>query len=212
MDSTFSFALLTELGLIGGPIIGLILYSLFKGNRKFIFSFLSILAFLGLFRLFNLSFKADSLDLIFPIVFFIAYCFLVFHFQLIDNKFLRVISLVVGSIPIIFAFLFGILGIIGVGMASADEVSDKTVNLSNSCYFRVYQYGNAISEKDGTRIEIYKSVNFLPFVEKRILQTELDRKNFETDSISVKFVESPSQYLIEIYSKDILQVDTTITK
>jgi hypothetical protein len=212
MSSEFSYTVFTELGLLGGPIIGLLLYALFKENRKFIFLFLSVLAFLGLFRLFNLSFKVDSLDLLFPIVFFIAYCYLFFHFQLIDNKFLRVISLVVGSIPIIFSFLFGIIGIFGVGMASADEVSDKTVNLNNSCYFRVYQYGNAISEKDGTRIEIYKSGNFLPFIEKRILQTELDRKNFETDSISVKFVESQSKYLIEIYSKHILQVDTTITK
>jgi hypothetical protein len=212
MDSAFSHALLTALGLIGGPIIGLLLYSLFEGNRKFIIGIISILALLGLFTLSNFSFKSDNLDLLIPIAFFIAYCYLVFHFQLIDNKAFRGISLVVGFIPIIFVFLFGIIEIIGAGLASAHEVAYKKINVNGNYYFRVYEYGNAISDMDGTSIEINKSVDNIPFIEQRIFQIELNSKYYKQDSISVKFVESPTHYVVKIYSKDILQTDTTINR
>ena len=204
MDSKSTIFAITQIGLLVSPFFALMLFLLFRENRKFIISFVCILALLWIFSYSGITFKQDSLDLILPIGIFVFYCFMLYHAIFIYNNFLRIIIFIIGFIPILVAIVFVITGY-------SAEIPGKVATLGNQYYYKEYQYGSAISES-GTRIEIHKTVRRFPFIEKRILIKDLNIPEYDTDSISIKFKETPQKFKIEIYSKDKLQVDTIIDK
>ncbi len=205
MDSKSTIVTITELGLIGSPFIGLLLFLLFRENRKFIISFVCILALFYIFSYFNITFKQDSFDLILPIGIFVFYCFMFYYTIRISNNFLRAIIFIIGFIPILVVIVFGMFGY-------TPEFPNKVAILNSQFYYKEFRYGSAISEESGTRIEVYKSVSGLSFIERRIFTKDLNIPEYDADSISVKFKETPRQYKIDIYSKDKLQVDTIVDR
>ncbi len=69
-------------------------------------------------------------------------------------------------------YLSGTLGILGVGFIVADFESDAEKKLSNGIIYREHSIGNVISDYRGKRVEIYKTVAWLPVFEYQIIQKE----------------------------------------
>jgi len=205
-------SLLAEVGLLGSPIVGFFLYRRFKLINKFFFWSFCVIALLALARLFNITFKGDLLDLLLPIGVYTLYCFIILHALLIRNIFLRIVTFIIGFIPIAGGYLFATIGVLGVFFVFGEQEPIRTVDINKKYYYREFGFGNATTSWGGTRIEIYESLFLLPFLEKRILQKDFDSRYYETDSLNVKLDGENDLYKVKIYSGNKLQLDTIMNK
>src|SRR5258706_7124238 len=140
--------LLAELGLLGSPIAGFLLYQQFKKDSKFFLCCVAAITLLGVGRLFNITFKGDLLDLILPIGVYILYCYFTSHSLLINNTLVRISAFIVGFTPVAVGYIFATLGILGVFFVFGVQEAVKTVDINPRYYYREYGFGNATTSWD----------------------------------------------------------------
>jgi hypothetical protein len=212
MENLFLYSGIVELGLLGLPIVAFIISKRQILSRRQLFCFYSFLAVLGLGRIFNLSFRGDAFDMLLPVGLYLGYCILVFYLLKIDNKFFRLVTFIIGFIPIVLGYIMATVGFLGVMMISGELGATKSTDLQDSFYFREYGYGNATSSDGGTIIEFYKSPKWFPIIEKRLLTKKVSYLQYNTDSLNVKIDLIKDKYNLKIFSKDSLQFDTLISR
>lgn len=93
-------------------------------------------------------------------------------------------------------YLSGTLGILGVGFIVADFEFDAEKKLSNGIIYREHSIGNAISDYRGTRVEIYKTVAWLPIFEYQIIQKEYYDVIAYPNEIKVSY--EPNKHIVHL--------------
>ena len=206
------FAGVIELGLLGIPIAAHIISKRQLLSRRQLGWLFCFLAVVGLGRMYEFSFRGDALDMILPVGLYLAYCVLVFNLRYVQHKIIRNVTFVVGCIPIVVGYISATTAALGVLMIGAELGATGTIDLQERFYYREYSYGNAISDDDGTIIEVYTSPSWFPIIEKRLISKRVSSLQYKTDSLQVALNVREHSYDLRIRSNDGLQFDTLIAR
>ena len=207
-----TYFFLLELALLTLPILAYLLYKNFPSNKKIILVLLCLISILGLGLYYDITFKGDFLDFLLPIFAYMTYCYSVFHILKVRNKFVKVFACFIASLPIAVGYLVATLGLLGLMMISLDFESHRTVDLGDNSYFREYGYGNATTDDGGLKIDVYKFLPWFPIFEKKIFSKNVSSMHYNTTDLKVKLIAHLDKYDIRIYSRDSLQIDTTVER
>jgi hypothetical protein len=69
---------------------------------------------------------------------------------------------------VVLGFLFGTVGVIGVGLIAADFEAVRSGRLGERHRFEVVSYGNVTSTDYGLSVYVYRTSSGLPFLERRV--------------------------------------------
>ncbi len=154
------------------PIISLLVLQLTKNKKAlrmkiiYVSLLLSCITVLALFI--NISTTLSILDwlLLSGIYFSIALILWWTIFQ--PNAILKILATI--AMIVIFGadYFLGTVGILGIGMAVSEFESDSEKWLADGIIYKEASMGNAVSDYRGKRIEIYKTIPWLPLIEWRI--------------------------------------------
>lgn len=158
------------------PIIGFLLFILTKKKIdlrikifKVIF-IISVLAILGLLT--KISTTITELDWIIVTIPFLAATILLWWSQFQKSRIIKVI----GIIAIIFVFSIGYfsgtVGLLGVGFVIGEFETSNEIWLDNGLIYKETSLGNAISDYRGKRVEIYRTIKWLPLIEWQVASKE----------------------------------------
>ncbi|SFA50905.1 hypothetical protein SAMN04488511_109206 [Pedobacter suwonensis] len=180
------------------PILSLIFFALTKKIPKIrqwvlkISIILTVLTILAL--LFKLSTISITVNWLLVSAFYLCLSLILWWSQFQPNKFLKITGtlLMIGTFGI--GYLSGTLGILGVGFIVADFETDKVKKLDDDIIYKEYSIGNAISDYRGTRVEIYKTVAWLPVFEYQIIKKEYYNVIAYPDEIKVSY--EPNKHII----------------
>jgi len=203
---------LIEIAFLASPFLGYLLYKKFYNDKKIILCLLGSISILSLGWYFDITFKGDIFDFLLPISLYITYCYLVFSLFQVQNKLVRITTCFIASLPIMVGYLVATVGLLGLIMISTDFESHRTVTLSKNTYFREYVYGNVTTEDGGMKIDVYEYLTWFPIFEKKIFSKQISIMRYEINDLKIKLTPTLDKYKIQIYSKDSLQIDTTIEK
>ena len=87
-------------------------------------------------------------------------------------------------------YLLSTLGILGLMFIIGDYDSIKKVTLSDDLTCSITFLGNALSDHRGIKFEIYDQVDYLPFVDKRVMEHEVFDIRFPSSDIDMTFNEA----------------------
>ena len=185
------------------PILSLIF--LFLTKRKllirmrglgFIFT-LTALTVLALFT--KVTTISVSLNWILISCIYLSASLILWWTQFQSNKFLKIIGILLMISTFGLGYLSSTLGILGVGFIVAEYETDVEKKLDHSIIYRERSLGNAISDYRGKRIEIYKTVTWLPVFEHRIIEKEY--YDIITYSNGLKVNYDPNKHTIHLSAK-----------
>ncbi|MEH3111884.1 hypothetical protein [Pedobacter terrae] len=182
------------------PILSLIFFALTKRKpktRKWLISIsiaLTVLTTLAL--LFKVSTISVPLNWLLVSGFYLSLSLILWWSQFQPNKFLKIIGTFLMISTFGIGYLSGTLGILGVGFIVADFESDAEKKLSNGIIYREHSIGNAISDYRGTRVEIYKTVEWLPVFEYQIIQKEYYDVIAYPNEIKVSY--EPNKHIVHL--------------
>ncbi len=173
------------------PIIGYFLFFLTKKKielRKKIFKVIltiSILAILGILT--NISTTITALDWIIITIPFLAVTILLWWTQFQTSKSIKII----GTIAMIFVFGAGYLsstiGALGVGFVIEEFETSNEIWLDNGLIYKEIILGNATSDYRGKRIEVYKTIKWLPLIEWQVTSKEYFNVMVYRQPLNVKY-------------------------
>lgn len=180
------------------PIIGYFLLYFTRNKPRLIKQFLGIsiavstLTALSLWLKFSTTFTTVNWLLL--TTFYLTAALILWWTQFQPLKWLKII----GTILMIFTFGIGYLssslGILGVGFAVASYENSVEKQLGHGLTYKDQILGNALTDYRGKRIEVYKTVSWLPIFEYRILEKEYDEVLTYLKELTVKY--EPAQHKI----------------
>lgn len=157
------------------PIIAYFVLRLTTKNtrlRKNIFIVCAIAAALTTFSLLsNISTTLPELDWLVLTSLYFLLCIMFWWTQFQQNRFVKIIGII--SMVIVFGlgYLSGTIGALGVGFVSAEYETDREIWLGDGFIYKESSLGNAVSDYRGKRVEIYKTLRWLPILEWPIKDT-----------------------------------------
>ncbi len=198
------------------PIICLILLWVTKNKstvRKRLFYVAFILTGLTLFGLLtNVSTTLSELDWILVSIIYFSVSLVLWWTQFQTNKLLKIM----GVISMIFIFglgyFFGTVGVLGVGFVVSEYETDIEKWLGDGLIYKEFALGNAISDYRGKRIELYKTISWMPIIEWRIQKKEYF--NLITKNLTIDYKPNENKICLSasiLWSKDRLSETWTDT-
>ncbi|MEM9832484.1 MAG: hypothetical protein AAF944_17760 [Bacteroidota bacterium] len=146
--------------------------------------------------------------LVFLFIYF-TYCLIVYYVFLIPNIIVQRLLIIPALLPIVVGYFFSTFGFLALGWIVAEYAPDKEIRLSDQLFYREYPQGTAI-HGGGTRIVVFESIPFLPFLESTALTKDI---NLEDLDIKLNELESTDDRLnIEVYSNNTLYFDTLVIR
>jgi len=131
---------------------------------------ITILTLLGL--VFNVSTTIKLIDWIALTSTYFSVCLILWHCFFSKKKFIKALSILGMAVVFGIGYLSGTFGILGVGFVLGEYDTSFETHISKSLIYKETPLGNAISDYRGKRVEIYKTISWLPIIEWRILNKE----------------------------------------
>jgi hypothetical protein len=158
------------------PIITLVLARLTKNRiifRKRLIKITLIVTGLSIFGLItNISTTIKAVDWILVTSIYFSTCLFLWLSYYHFNKILRILA-IVGMIGVYtVGYISGTIGALGVGfvIGEYDTKTDKWIG--DGLIYKETPLGNAISDYRGKRVEIYRTISWIPIIEWRIMHKE----------------------------------------
>jgi hypothetical protein len=212
-NGVLSFAII-EIALVMVPIL-LYFHSskLVKYNlKKVLIPFYFFILIACIFWLNEISFKYDVLDTIAFVIIYSGYLFPLIYTYKIKKILTRISVQVLLFAPVVFGIAFGTLGILGLMMAMFSQSPNKIIYLNDDIYYKEYFVGGPLLDVDYIEIKTYKQLHKFDFLEKNILNSQIDIENYNDDTVNVNFEEYSKYYKIDFILNDNIVLDTLINK
>jgi len=191
---------ITLVALWAYPILSLIFFALTKKKpktRQWVVKISIILTVLTTLALvFKLSTISIMVNWLLVSGFYLYLSLILWWSQFQPNKFLKIIGTLLMISTFGIGYLSGTLGILGVGFIVADFEADAEKKLSDDIIYRERSIGNAISDYRGTRVEIYKTIAWLPVFEYQIIQKEYYDVIAYPNEIKVSY--EPNKHIVHL--------------
>jgi hypothetical protein len=141
--------------------------------RKRVFYVSFLLTGLSLFGLLtNISTTLSALDWILVSSCYLTVSFVLWWTQFQGNKLLKILGILAMIFIFGLGYLLGTIGALGVAFAVGEYETDTERWLGDGLIYKESSLGNAISDYRGKRVEIYKTISWMPIVEWRIQKKE----------------------------------------
>lgn len=163
--------LIILIGLWTYPIISFIILWLTKNRlvlrRQLIIAsvFLTVLAFFGLAT--NISTTLSELDWLVVSTIYLSISLALAWTQSQKNKILKVFGFIAMVLVFSVGYLLGTIGALGVGFAVGEYDTEYEEWLGDGIIYKESTSGNAISDHRGKKVEIYRTISWLPLIEWR---------------------------------------------
>lgn len=158
-------------GLWTYPIISFIVLWLTKNRLELrsqfliISSLLTVLAFIGLLT--NISTTLSELDWFIVSTIYLTASFALAWTQFQKNKIWKVIGIIAMVLVFGVGFLSGTIGALGVSFVVGEYDTEYEEWLGDRIIYKESTLGNAVSDHRGKKVEIYKTISWLPLIEWR---------------------------------------------
>jgi len=158
-------------GLWTYPIISFIVLRLTKNRlalrRQLIISsgILTVLALLGLQT--NISTTLSELDWLIVSTIYLTISLVLAWTQFQKNKILKVLGIIAMALVFGVGYLSGTIGALGVGFVVGEYDTEYEEWLGDGIIYKESTLGNAVSDHRGKKVEIYKTISWLPLIEWR---------------------------------------------
>ncbi len=199
-----------ELCLLIFPISGTLVYRVFYSSKNYKWTLIVlgvILLILLSLRLLKISLKGDFSDFIILALIYLVYTSAIPFIKSISKKIIRKFLIILAYTPIVFGYLVGTIGFLGLLLIGIDNGTDEIVRVNENIEYRKYNFGYAFSTS-GTDYEFYKSKKNSVF-EKQIFSL---RQYYLSGESKVKVEENELDYHIKIESNSEIVIDTLIKK
>lgn len=154
------------------PIISLLFFFATKnrlGLRKKVFTASCILTTLSILSLLtDISTTLSELDWIILSTIYFTISFGLMWTQFQRNKLLKILGGVSLFVVFSFGYLSGTIGALGVGFIVGEHDTEYEKWLGNGIIYKESLLGNAISDERGKKVELYKTITWLPIIEWKI--------------------------------------------
>ena len=164
--------LITLIALWTYPIIGFILVRLTKKKpmlRKNLLWFCAVTVFVSAFGLLtNISTTLIEIDWLILSSVYLTICTLLWLGFELKNKIMKIISVLAMTCVFGIGYISGTIGALGVGFVTAEFTPETEKWLGDGLIYKETTLGNAVSDNRGKRVEIYKTIFWLPIIEWRI--------------------------------------------
>jgi len=163
--------LIILIGLWTYPIISFIVLWLTKNRlelrRQLIIasSILTALAFFGLAT--NISTTLSELDWLIVSTIYLTISLTLAWTQFQKNKILKVFGIIAMVLVFGVGYLSGTIGALGVGFVVGEYNTEYEEWLGGGIIYKESTLGNAVSDHRGKKVEIYKTISWLPLIEWR---------------------------------------------
>jgi len=163
--------LIILIGLWTYPIISFIVLWLTKNRlelrRQLIIasSILTALAFFGLAT--NISTTLSELDWLIVSTIYLTISLTLAWTQFQKNKILKVFGIIAMVLVFGVGYLSGTIGALGVGFVVGEYDTEYEEWLGGGIIYKESTLGNAVSDHRGKKVEIYKTISWLPLIEWR---------------------------------------------
>lgn len=158
------------------PIISFIVLWLTKNQlvlrKKLLItsSILTVLAFLGFLS--NISTTLSNLDWLLVSTIYLTISLALAWTQFQKNKILRVLGIIAMLLVFGVGYLSGTIGAVGVGFIVGEYDTEYEKWLGDGIIYKESILGNAVSDHRGKKVEIYKTISWLPLIEWRTQVSE----------------------------------------
>ena len=120
----------------------------------------------------NISTTIKAIDWILITSIYFSVCLFLWLSYIHKNRILKVLA-IIGMVGVYsIGYLSGTVGALGVGFVSAEYDTKVEKWIGNGLIYKETTLGNAISDYRGKRVEIFKTISWLPILEWRILNKE----------------------------------------
>jgi hypothetical protein len=192
--------IITLLGLWIYPILSLILLQLTKNRpkaRKIVY-YVSIsmtgLAIFGLLT--SISTTHSIIDWIFVSSIYLTITLMLGWTLFQPRKWIEIIGIVLMFIVYGIGYLSGTIGALGVGFVIGEFETSNEIWLKNGIIYKECTLGNAIADYRGKRVEIYKTISWVPFIEWRTQEKEYYDVIPYLNKLSVEYKEKEKQIIL----------------
>lgn len=161
--------LIILIGLWIYPVVAFFVVRLTKNKeiiRRSIFSYsaaIFVLSILGL--VFNFSTTSSIFDWICVSLLYMILVLVLWWTIFQPNRLLKFIGIISLTGTLLIGYMSGSIGILGVGFIVKEFDAEINKRIDNNFIYKEFTLGNALSDHRGKRVEIYKSLSWLPFLE-----------------------------------------------
>jgi len=131
---------------------------------------MSGIAILGLLTKFSTT--ITELDWIIITLPFLAGIILLWWTQFQKNRIIKITGIIAMVLVFSVGYFSGTVGILGVGFVVGEFETNNEIWFDNGLIYKETSLGNAISDYRGKRIEINRTIKWLPLIEWQILSKE----------------------------------------
>jgi hypothetical protein len=144
--------------------------SQFKRAVNISTAIITILTLLGL--VFNVSTTIKLIDWIALTSTYFSVCLILWYSFFSKMKLIKILSILGMVVVFGIGYISSTFGILGVGFVLGEYDTSVETRISKNLIYKETSLGNAISDYRGKRVEIYKTISWLPIIEWRILDKE----------------------------------------
>lgn len=182
------------------PIIGYLLFIITKKSkylRKRVFQVIFIIAGLAILGLLTkISTTITKLDWIIVTFPFLAGTILLWWTQFQKKRIIKITGIIVLGIVFFLSYFTGTVGILGVGFVVAEYETNNETWFDNGLIYKETSLGNAISDYRGKRIEISRTIKWLPVIEWQIISKEYFNLLVYGQQIDVVYDKPMNEFLL----------------
>jgi hypothetical protein len=182
---------IAEVSLLAYPIAALLLVGLTKKKpriRKKVFLACfaaNILALFGLLT--NITTTWTAFDLAIVSGFYLTVCLLLWLGWEWRNSIIKVLSLLAMICVFGMGYISGTVGVLGIGFATNEMEPDVEKRFDDGLIYKETALGNALTDYRGKKVEVYRTIPWLPLLERRILEKDYFNVVTYLSALSVKY-------------------------
>ena len=158
------------------PIITFIIVKIANNKSQFKRTVIISTATITILTLLGLAFKVSTtiklIDWIALTSVYFSVCLTLWYCFFSKMKLIKILSILGMVIVFGIGYLSSTFGILGVGFVLGEYDTSCETRISKNLIYKETPLGNAISDYRGKRVEIYKTISWLPIIEWKILNKE----------------------------------------
>jgi hypothetical protein len=167
---------------------------LFRKKSIITIGLLAIIAIIGTFA--NISTTLSVIDWLLITTPYLLICLLLWWTQFQQRQIIKIFGMISMFIVFGIGYFSGTIGVLGVGFVTAEYDCDHQEWFDNGLVYKEYSLGNAISDYRGKRIDINRTIKYLPIIEWRVISKEYFNLAVYGQPLNVKYNNEKKEFTL----------------